>query len=144
MTLHRHWPEVEKMLIFSRQLRNAVGALAHRSGIQGPILSEWTRSSRTRPKALLRMAGGLTAATAIARLLFRRIEILFLRAQHSRKRAQCGFELVDRRGSQRQPHAVRRMPGLTATSSMASSDIPPGRAATNACDRQCGGNVSHR
>ena len=36
MTLHRHWPEVTKMLVTVDSFANPARALAHRSGIQPP------------------------------------------------------------------------------------------------------------
>jgi hypothetical protein len=52
------------------------------------------------------MAGELKAVR-----LFRRIEILFLRIQNGRKRAQRRFELFDRRRGQGQPDRVRGVTG---------------------------------
>ena len=43
MTLHRHWPEVEKMLVMVDSFQDAAGALAHRRRILRRMLHEWDK-----------------------------------------------------------------------------------------------------
>ena len=55
MTLHRHWPEVEKMLVMVDSFATPRVALAHRSRISAAACcTNGTRSSRTRRRALSR------------------------------------------------------------------------------------------
>ena len=94
------------------------------------IPAQRLRRCRCRSRALARRLEGWAATPIYFQVpaLFGRIEILFLRIQHSRQRAQCAFELLDRRRRQRQPYRVRRMAGAGGERRRRRQrDVAPGR-----------------
>ena len=98
MTLHRHWPEVEKMLV-------TVDSFA-------TPRSEWHTDPDFRRRTLQGEGFYRGVAGQMRRAdLFGRIEILLGGAQYSRQRPQCGLQLLQGRRPQRQPDRVRRVPG---------------------------------
>ncbi len=53
MTLHRHWPEVEKMLVTVDTFYDAAGAVAHRSRIPRPRAAEWDKIEPYKAKGFI-------------------------------------------------------------------------------------------
>ena len=111
MTLHRHWPEVEKMLITVDSFATPRSLWHTDPEFSRRMLSEWDKIELYKARGFIAEwpASGEGDRSRID--LFRRIEIFFLRAQHSRQRTQAGVELIHRRRGQRQPHRVGCVPG---------------------------------
>ena len=142
MTLHRHWPEVEKMLVTVDSFATPRALWHTDPEFRSRMLTNGTRSSRTRRRDLSR--SGRWARRAIDSAI-RSCQRSFLRGQHSRQRAQRGIELLDRRGASASRTAFGAWPGLAAKVVDGVSAISRrAAAATKVCDRQCGGKVSHR
>ena len=91
MTLHRHWPEVEKMLVTVDSFATPRALWHTDPEFCAPhARANGTRSSPTWRRDLSR--SGRLRARPVYSVEF---EIFFLRAQHSRQRAQRRIELVD-------------------------------------------------
>ena len=110
MTLHRHWPEVEKMLVMVDSFRDAAGALAHRRRIPRRMLREWDKIEPYKARGFIaewpvsESASGDRSTPSNRNPLPSRVSI-------PDERAQRQIELFDARARQRQPHRVRGMAG---------------------------------
>ena len=143
MTLHRHWPEVEKMLVMVDCFRRHGRSGTPIAEFSLRMLHEWDKIEPYKARGFI--AEWPVAKRAAEAATTRWNRRLFFRGQHSRERAQRQIELLGAGGAERQAHRVGGMAGVTAkVVDGVSATSRRAAAATKVCERQCGGNVSQR
>ena len=143
MTLHRHWPEVEKMLVMVDSFRDAAGALAYRSRIQPPHASEWDKIEPYKAKGFI--AEWPVGEARVGRSI-RSCRNLLLGAS-AFPPASAAPHRADRCGGAASASrtAFGACPGATANVVDGVNAMSRrAAAATKVCERQCGGSVSQR
>ena len=142
MTLHRHWPEVEKMLVMVDSFATPRALWHTDAEFSRRMLTEWDKIEPYKARGFIAEWPVERNARSIA--LFGRIEI-FLRGQHSRQRTQAGSSCSVEGAPSASRTALGAWPGVTAKVVEGVNAMSRrAAAATNVCERQCGGSVSQR